>query len=99
MALAEEQELEVLNVSGDIFIDPSKDKDLIEVNDVIEIFKDPLFKTDSEGSATVDKVLMSDGQQDLAMVTLDANGVQVQRWIKKTYVNGKFPYTLPITLR
>lgn len=49
----------------------------------VTIYKDPFFKTQQEDTATLGKVLMSDGQRDLCLVTLGSNGMQVERWIKK----------------
>jgi len=80
-------DLQALDVRADVFID----RDVVPINTIVEptvnqniqIYKDPFFKTRPESTAMVKKVLMSDGQRDLCLVQLDSNGMIVERWIKK----------------
>lgn len=77
-------ELQPLNPQDDLFITPENNTmPAPEIGDQVMIYKDPLFKESQEGNATVNKVLMSDGQRNLCLVTLESNGMQVERWIKK----------------
>lgn len=99
MALAEQQDIQALDPSDDYFINPYEEQDVIVKDTSVQIFKDPLSKAAPEDTATINKVIATDGQRDLALVTLDSNSLPMQRWIKRTYTNGKLPYTLPFKLR
>lgn len=77
-------ELQPLNLEEDLFINPEiSTMPAPEIGAQVMIYKDPMFKETQEGNATVNKILMSDGQRNLCLVTLESNGIQVERWIKK----------------